>query len=63
MNNEIVTQGLKNEYEQTSVENDYYREVRQFLEKSNHYEDHYLRRDTTTRELLTNLKHGYYYME
>lgn len=61
MSNKIVTQGLKNEYEQISVENDYYHEVRKFLEKSNHYEDHYLRRDTTTREILTNLKHGYYY--
>lgn len=61
MNNKMVTHGLKNGYKQASIENDYYHEVRQFLENSNHYEDHYLRRDTTTRELLTNLKHGYYY--
>lgn len=61
MNNKTETQGLISEYEQMSIEKDYYHEVRQLLEKSNNYEDHYLRCDTTTRELLTNLKHGYYY--
>lgn len=61
MNNKTETQGLISEYEQISIEKDYYHEVRQLLEKSNNYEDHYLRCDTTTRELLTNLKHGYYY--
>ena len=60
MNNKTETQGLISEYEQMSIEKDYYHEVRQLLEKSNNYEDHYLRCDTTTWELLTNLKHGYY---
>lgn len=46
--------------EKSSKANEYYYKVRQFLENSTHYENHYFRRDTPTRDLLTNLKRGYY---
>lgn len=42
---------------------DYYSKLREFLSNAKDFETHYIRRDTATRELMTNLKRGKYIYE